>query len=174
MIRILFFVFAMLWTPVSWAGSIDINTATEAQLDTLPGIGPAKAKAIVDYRTQYGNFPSVESIIQVPGIGPATFANIKAQIAIGGDPAADGTEAAAPAPAAPPAPVGGPPTNAINVNTASASALETLPGIGATKAEAIIADREANGPFASCQDVSRVTGIGPATVANIAGSCTVK
>ena len=167
--------FAVLFAPVSWAGNIDINTASEAELDTLPGIGPSKAKAIVDFRTQYGNFPSVETIIQVPGIGPATYANIKGQIAVGGaaPAAAAPADETAPAAAVPAAPVGGPPTNAVNINTADAGTLGTLPGIGATKAEAIVADREANGPYASCQDLARVTGIGAATVANIASTCTV-
>lgn len=52
----------------------------------------------------------------------------------------------------------------INVNTADAQTLAQLPGIGITKAEAIVADRTANGPYKSADDLSRVTGIGDATV----------
>lgn len=174
MFRILFFVLAVLFSPVSWGGNIDINIASEAELDTLPGIGPSKAKAIVDFRTQYGDFPSIETIIQVPGIGPATYANIKDKIAIGGAAPATSAEEAETAAVVPAAPIGGPPTNAVNINTADASTLATLPGIGAIKAEAIVTDREANGLYASCQDLARVTGIGPATVANIIGTCTLK
>ncbi|MBT3219305.1 MAG: ComEA family DNA-binding protein [Proteobacteria bacterium] len=62
----------------------------------------------------------------------------------------------------------------MNVNTATLAELQNLPGIGATKATAIIDDRKANGPFASCQDLTRVTGIGPATVASIADLCSTK
>jgi competence protein ComEA len=60
----------------------------------------------------------------------------------------------------------------INVNTATAAELDSLPGIGPSKATAIIEYREANGPFGSCSELSRVTGIGDATVANIASVCT--
>lgn len=55
----------------------------------------------------------------------------------------------------------------INVNIASAAELELLPGIGPTLAARIVADRAANGPFASLDDVARVRGIGPRTVDKI-------
>ena len=62
----------------------------------------------------------------------------------------------------------------INVNTASAPELEALPGIGATKAEAIVADRQANGPFASVDDLERVPGIGQKTVEQLREDISVK
>lgn len=49
----------------------------------------------------------------------------------------------------------------VNVNSADAAALETLPGVGPATAQKIITDREANGPFASVEDLGRVSGIGP-------------
>ncbi|MCB0237057.1 MAG: helix-hairpin-helix domain-containing protein, partial [Anaerolineae bacterium] len=52
----------------------------------------------------------------------------------------------------------------ININTASAVDLETLPGIGPKTAEAIIAYRDANGPFATIEAITEVKGIGPATL----------
>lgn len=52
-------------------------------------------------------------------------------------------------------------TALINLNTADAAALDTLPGVGPATADKIVADREANGPFASVEDLSRVSGIGP-------------
>ncbi|MGM0914542.1 MAG: ComEA family DNA-binding protein [Pseudomonadota bacterium] len=55
----------------------------------------------------------------------------------------------------------------INVNTAGAELLAELPGIGPSKAAAIIEDREANGPYASAEDLTRVSGIGDGTVANL-------
>ncbi len=58
-------------------GLVNINTATAAQLDALPGIGPALAQRIIDYRTQHGAFRSVNQLEQVPGIGDAKFADIK-------------------------------------------------------------------------------------------------
>ncbi|MFB9145753.1 ComEA family DNA-binding protein [Halomonas alkalicola] len=55
----------------------------------------------------------------------------------------------------------------INVNTADAELLSELPGIGPAKAAAIIEEREANGPFESAEDLTRVSGIGAGTVANL-------
>ncbi|WP_168015572.1 ComEA family DNA-binding protein [Halomonas salinarum] len=52
----------------------------------------------------------------------------------------------------------------ININTASAEQLETLPGIGSARAEDIVADREANGDYSSADELMRINGIGEATV----------
>lgn len=52
----------------------------------------------------------------------------------------------------------------VNINTADVETLAQLPGIGSTKAEAIVADRTANGPYKSADDLDRVNGIGAATV----------
>lgn len=62
------------------SGLININTATADELQTLSGIGEVRAKAIVEYRTQNGNFSKIEDIKNVSGIGDATFNNIKSQI----------------------------------------------------------------------------------------------
>jgi competence protein ComEA len=68
------------------------------------------------------------------------------------------------------APVGGSSSQgegAVNINTADAAELETLPGIGPSLAGRIIAYREANGPFASVDEITQVSGIGPATLEEI-------
>ena len=52
---------------------VNVNTADEALLDTIPEVGPATAQAIIEYRTQIGSFTSVEQLIDVSGIGPATL-----------------------------------------------------------------------------------------------------
>lgn len=62
----------------------------------------------------------------------------------------------------------------ININSADATALSSLDGIGDSKAEAIVAYREANGPFATTQDLSNVKGIGARTVEKNAERLTVK
>ena len=64
-------------------GRININTATVADLDGLPGIGPTTAQAIVDYRLQNGPFQVIQDIEKVQGVGPATFENIKNFINVG-------------------------------------------------------------------------------------------
>jgi competence protein ComEA len=51
-------------------GSVNINTADESELDQLPGVGPATAKKIVEYRSAHGGFQSVDELDQVKGIGP--------------------------------------------------------------------------------------------------------
>lgn len=67
----------------------------------------------------------------------------------------------------------GAPTGPIDVNRATASELETLPGVGPATAAAIVDDRERNGPFASVDDLDRVSGIGPAKVAALRDLVTV-
>ena len=59
------------------AEPIDLNAATAAQLDVLPGVGPATSNAIVTYRTKHGPFRSVSDLLSVPGIGPAKLDAIR-------------------------------------------------------------------------------------------------
>lgn len=61
---------------------ININTADEATLDTLPGIGPSKAKRIIEYREQNGPFKSIEELKNVSGIGEKTFEQLKDLITV--------------------------------------------------------------------------------------------
>jgi len=56
---------------------VDLNTATLAALDTLPGVGPVTAQRIVDWRTEHGRFDSVEQLREIDGIGPSRFARLK-------------------------------------------------------------------------------------------------
>ena len=69
-------------TATTSADLININSATAAELETLPGIGPTLAQRIVDYRTQHGPFQSIEAIMNVSGIGPATFDQIQSLITV--------------------------------------------------------------------------------------------
>ena len=55
------------------AFTVDINSADEAELAQLPGLGPATARRIVDHRRDVGPFATIESLLDVPGIGPATL-----------------------------------------------------------------------------------------------------
>ena len=57
----------------STGAMVNVNTADESLLDTIPEVGPATAQAIIEYRTQIGSFTSVEQLIEVTGIGPATL-----------------------------------------------------------------------------------------------------
>jgi competence protein ComEA len=58
-------------------GPVDLNSAGPDELDGLPGVGPATAKAIVEYRTRHGRFKTIDDLLAVPGIGPAKLATLK-------------------------------------------------------------------------------------------------
>jgi competence protein ComEA len=72
-------------SPVTSAGttpgaitSVNLNTATQSELEALPGIGPVTAAAILQWRTENGAFTSIDQLLDVSGIGDVTFANLKA------------------------------------------------------------------------------------------------
>lgn len=62
---------------------INLNTASAEELDTLPGIGPAKAADIIVYREANGGFGSIEELQEVKGIGEKTFENLKDLVTVG-------------------------------------------------------------------------------------------
>ncbi|MBF6385678.1 helix-hairpin-helix domain-containing protein [Nocardia farcinica] len=64
------------------AGKIDLNTATEAQLDALPGVGPVTARAILAWRTANGRFTAVDQLAEVDGIGPARLARLRELVTV--------------------------------------------------------------------------------------------
>lgn len=61
---------------------VNINTASLDELDTLPGVGPVTAQAIIDHRAQNGPFASVEQLLDVRGIGAATLAELRDRVAV--------------------------------------------------------------------------------------------
>lgn len=63
-------------------GKINLNTADASRLETLPGIGPAKAKAILEYREQVGAFKAIDDIKNISGIGNGTFEKLKEHITV--------------------------------------------------------------------------------------------
>ena len=64
-------------------GRIDLNTATADDLESLPGIGPAKAQAIIEHRELNGPIKSIEDVLEVKGIGPATLEGMRDLIWVG-------------------------------------------------------------------------------------------
>jgi competence ComEA-like helix-hairpin-helix protein len=164
--------------PLRPGERLDADAASAAELARLPRVGLALAKAIVANRDTHGSFGSVAALDRVPGIGagllrtlaphlsfsgPTKPATKTGQSAVAGTPLASTDlgertrESKAPA---------GPP---LNVNHATAVELERLPGIGPALARRIVADREAQGPFATTAALDRVPGIGPALMARLGG-----
>lgn len=148
--------------PLAEGERLDLNTAPAAQLDRLPRVGPALARRIVEDRTVRGPFRTLGDLDRVPGVGPALLEELASKVT------------------QPPGPPSGTPGSGgrgpvpVNLNTASEAELLRLPGIGPTKARAIVAYRQGRGPFASVADLVRVPGIGPATLAGLAGLVSVR
>jgi competence protein ComEA len=71
------------------AAPVNLNTATAAQLDALPGIGKATADRIVEYRQKNGGFKKVEDLMNVKGIGEKNFLKLKPYITVAAPPRAD-------------------------------------------------------------------------------------
>jgi competence protein ComEA len=64
-------------------GKIDLNAASAAQLDTVPGVGSVTAQRIVDWRTRHGRFTRVEQLREIDGIGPTRFTRLKDLVMVG-------------------------------------------------------------------------------------------
>lgn len=68
--------------PPGSQSQVNLNTATAEQLETLPGVGPATAQAILAWRSTHGEFTTVEELQEVDGIGPKTFARLKPLVTV--------------------------------------------------------------------------------------------
>jgi competence protein ComEA len=81
--KLLFLLTAFLLSGAALA-AVNLNTASKDELVALPGIGPAKAQAIIDYRTKNGPFKAVEEVRKVKGIGEKLYAQIKPELSVNG------------------------------------------------------------------------------------------
>lgn len=68
--------------PSGTAKKVDLNTATEADLEGLPGVGPITARAILSWRTQHGRFTSIDQLADIDGIGPSRLAKLRVLVTI--------------------------------------------------------------------------------------------
>jgi competence protein ComEA len=75
--------FLLAFSSWAWAGAIDVNSADAKTLESLDGIGPAKAQAIVTYREKNGPFKNVDELEKVSGIGKATVEKNREKISTG-------------------------------------------------------------------------------------------
>ncbi|MGQ9687470.1 MAG: ComEA family DNA-binding protein [Desulfobaccales bacterium] len=179
------------------AGLVDINTATQAELEAVKGIGPVGAKKIIENRP----YQSLEELSKA-GLSPKKINEFKSVLTVKAAPAAAPAAAPTAKPAEPtpaakapsvadkPAPAaetstkpkaaqtapekaGAPrlaPGERVNINTASQEDLEKIPGIGPVKAQAIIKNR----PYKTPEDLMKVRGIKDKTYQKIKNYITVQ
>lgn len=72
----------LLFSLSAWA-AVDINTATQSELEAVKGIGPAKAKAIVEHRQKSGAYKSVDDLTKVKGFGKASVDKLRNDLTVG-------------------------------------------------------------------------------------------
>uniref|UniRef100_UPI001600C260 ComEA family DNA-binding protein n=1 Tax=Nocardioides stalactiti TaxID=2755356 RepID=UPI001600C260 len=68
--------------PAGPLAPVNLNTATQAELETLPDVGPVTALAIVSWREEHGGFSSVDELLEVDGIGEATLATLSPYVTV--------------------------------------------------------------------------------------------
>lgn len=161
--------------PLAEGERIDPNTADEGELDRLPKVGPGQARKIVEWRQRHGPFRTLADLDAVPGIGPAALAAVAPFVTLAPAPESEGGTIVESATARSVVPSradgmdgvdGG---RRVNLNSASAEELQTLPGIGPALAARIVSHRDAHGPFRSVEELETVPGIGPATATRLRG-----
>jgi competence protein ComEA len=129
--------------PLGATERIDIDHASAAELSRLPGIGPGLAARIVADRQSLGAFGTLSGLRRVRGLGPSLLARISPHLTFSGvSTEAEGTTL----------------PNTVDVNLATVSDLVGLPGIGPSRARAIVAFREKSGPFRQLDDLKHVPG----------------
>lgn len=136
--------------PLLVALPINVNVNGVEALKVIPGLTDDVASAIIAERANRGPFRDVDELRRVKGLGGAALDRVRPYVTTG--------------PVVPKGP--------IDLNVADALALESLPGVGPSLAARIVADRQANGPYASVDALDRVAGVGPATIARLRDQAT--
>lgn len=147
--------------PLGAKERLDPNTAPVEELRRLPGIGPARATAILAERHSGGPFRDLDDMARVPGIGLKTLEALSSHLTFTGG-TSNGRWAHVSKPSAG---LSGP----VNVNRADIKELEQITGIGPALSARIVATRQRLGPFRRLEDLLLVPGIGPVILQRIQG-----
>ncbi|MGI9629047.1 MAG: ComEA family DNA-binding protein [Longimicrobiales bacterium] len=178
-------------TPLEEGEALDVNTASEVELDRLPGLGPALAGRIVTNRRTEGPFRSADDLVRVPGLGAKSVERIMPHLtfpsgAVG--PLLAGTKgelmqrrllgvmerpasASSLSAAASRSEVV---SSTVRLNSATQEQLESLPGIGPVLARRIVEFRDVRGGFEKADELLEVSGLGPTTFARLRGLISVR
>jgi competence ComEA-like helix-hairpin-helix protein len=136
--------------PLAAGERLDPNFADETELRRLPGIGPAKATAIVRDRRENGPFRSLEDLERVAGLGRKSVSQLAPHLALTAEPTTSRQQRIR-----------------VDLNRAEVEDLVHLPGIGPELAGRIVEFRDRSGAFRHVDDLLAVPGIGPGIVEKI-------
>jgi competence protein ComEA len=142
--------------PLAAGERLDVDVVSAAELARLPKVGLRLAKVIVADREAHGPFGGLAGLDRVPGIGPGLLQLLGPHVAF------SGTGAASPAGIQ-----SGPDVSPVDLNSATANDLDALPGIGPSRAAAILRYREQHGRFTSVEELKEVPGFGRAAVSRV-------
>ncbi len=158
--------------PLGSGELIDLDRASLREIQRIPGLGPALARAIVADRNAHGPFGDLAGLDRVVGVGSGLLRTIAPHVRFSGTPRTGPPSPAFEAPSVlqrSTANCHSPPCGSprLDLNAATADQLERLPGVGPSLASRIVAFRGKHGPFASVDDLIHVGGIGPATLERV-------
>jgi len=150
--------------PLGPTERINVDLASPTELTRLPKVGIRLAKVIVADRQAHGPFNSLAGLDRVSGIGPGLLKILSPHVAFSGAAGLPGSPSSVTVTTAPPTQSQASP---LDLNTASISELDALPGVGPSKAAAILQYRERQGRFSTVDDLERVPGFGPAAISRL-------
>lgn len=154
---------------------LDLNTATQAELERLPGIGPAKASAIIATRQGLGGFKSVGQLVETPGIGPKTLEKLRPMVTVGASTAAPALEPVSAAMIVPRALAGKVPSAQATPIQVQATPIQAIPvatpaiqaALAPIQPAALASDGRINLNTASQAQLESLPGIGPVLAGRI-------
>lgn len=138
--------------PLAVGEQIDVDRASAGELARLPKVGLRLAKTIVADRQANGPFGRLDGLDRVPGVGPGLLKAVGPHVVFSGEPGVQGNGS-------------GPAL--LDINNATLTDLDALPGIGPAKAQAVIGYREEHGRFTSVEDLAEVPGLNRAVLARL-------